>query len=161
MRYAAQYPAIDFFRSLATIPEKDINSFWYLGEDGSFSQCRDAIYNDIDAWRNRYWLTFGESALYKTREWEREKEYRIVVHSGFDMSAREKRKLKYRFRDLAGIVFGVRTELEDKLKVMRIIDEKCAREKRSEFKFFEIRYLHAESRFQLFPLDLLKLNYGA
>jgi hypothetical protein len=161
VRYTTQYPAIDFFRSLATISEKDVNSFWYLGEDGSFSQCRNALYNDIDAWRNHYWQTFGESALYKTPEWDREKEYRIVVHSGFDMSAREKRKLKYRFQDLAGIVFGVRTEIEDKLKVMRIIDEKCAREKRSDFKFFDIRYLHAESRFQLFPLDLLKLNYGA
>jgi hypothetical protein len=160
VRYTTQYPAIDFFRSLATIPEKDVNSFWYLGEDGSFSHCRDAVYNDIDAWRNRYWQTFGESALYKTPEWEREKEHRIVVHSGFDMSAPEKRKLKYRFQDLAGIVFGARTEIEDKLKIMRIIDDKCAREKRSDFKFFEIRYLHADSRFQLFPLNLLKLNYS-
>jgi hypothetical protein len=43
---------------------------------------------------------------------------------------------------------------------VRIIDEKCVREKRSDFKFLEIQYLHADSRFQLFPLDLLKLNYG-
>jgi hypothetical protein len=161
VRYTTQYPAIDFFRSLATISEKDMNSFWYLGEDGSFSQCRDAVYHDIDAWRRHYWQSFSESALYKTPEWEREKEYRIVVHSGFDMRAKEKRKLKYRFQDLAGIVFGARTEIEDKLKIMRIIDEKCAREKRSDFKFFEIRYLHADSRFQLFPLGLLTLNYDA
>ena len=73
MRYTAQYPAINFFHSLATIPEKDVNSFWYLGEDGSFSKCRDAVYTDIDSWRNHYWQTFGESMLYKTLEWEREK----------------------------------------------------------------------------------------
>ena len=160
VRYAAQYPAINFFQSLATIPEKDMNSFWYLGEGGSFSKCRDAVYADIDAWRNHYWQTFGESVLYKTPEWEREKEYRIVAHSGFDMSTTEKRKLKYRFQDLAGIVFGARTEIEDRLKIMRIIDDKCAKEKRSDFRFFEVRYLHADSRFQLFPLDLLKMHYG-
>jgi len=28
--------------------------------------------------------------------------------------------LKYRFENLAGIVFGARTDIEDKLKIMRI-----------------------------------------
>ena len=83
-----------------------------------------------------------------------------MVHSGFDMSTKDKRKLKYRFQDLAGIVFGTRTDTEDKLKIMRIIDAKCAREKRSDFKFYEIRYLTTESRFQMFPLDLLKIKYS-
>lgn len=83
-----------------------------------------------------------------------------MAHSGFDMNTIERRKLKYRFQDLAGIVFGARTEIEDKLKIIRIIDDKCAKEKRNDFRFFEIRYLHADFRFQLFPLDLLKMNYG-
>ena len=137
-----------------------MNGFWYLGEDGSFSKCRDAVYGDPDAWRNGYWQTFGESALYKTPEWVHEEEYRIVVHSGFDMSTKDRRKLKYRFQDLAGVVFGARTDIEDKLKIMRIIDAKCAKAKRSDFKFFEIRYLHTETRFQLFPLNLLEIKYG-
>jgi Protein of unknown function (DUF2971) len=159
VRYGAQYPAIDFFRSLGTISEMHLNNFWYLGEDGSFSKCREAIYADTDAWRANYWRTFGESALHKTPEWKHEEEYRIVVHSLFDMSAKEKRKLKYRFQDLAGVVFGARTDIEDKLKIMRIIDAKCAKEKRGDFAFSEILYLHAESRFKLFPLDLLKIKH--
>ena len=118
------------------------------------------MYADPDAWRRGYWQIFGESALYKTPEWAHEEEYRIVVHSGFDMSTKDKRKLKYRFQDLAGIVFGTRTDIEDKLKIMRIIDAKCARERRSDFKFYEIRYLPTESRFQMFPLDLLKIKYS-
>jgi hypothetical protein len=160
VRYTAQYPAIDFFRSLGTISEMHMNSFWYLGDHGSFSKCRDAVYADTDAWRSSYWQTFEESALYKTPEWAHEQEHRIVLNTGFDMSAKDKRKLKYRFQDLAGIVFGARTEIEDKLKIMRIIDDKCAKEKRNDFRFFEIRYLHVDSRFQLFPLDLLNTNYG-
>ena len=158
--YTAKYPAIDFFRSLGSISEMYMNNLWYLGEDGSFSKCRDAVYADPDAWRSGYWQTFGESALYKTPEWAHEEEYRIVVHSGFDMSTKDKRKLKYRFQDLAGIVFGARTDIEDKLKIMRVIDAKCAKERRSDFKFFEVRYIHTESRFQLFPLDLLKIKYS-
>jgi hypothetical protein len=160
VRYSTQYPAIDFFRSLGSISEMHMNNFWYLGEDGSVSQCRNAVYADLDAWRDTYWQTFNESALYKTPEWAHEEEYRIVAHSGFDMSTRDKRKLKYRFQDLAGIVFGARTDIEDKLKIMRIIDAKCAIDKRGDFKFFEIRYLHAESRFHIFSLDLLKIQYS-
>ena len=56
--------------------------------------------------------------------------------------------------------FGARTDIEDKLKIMRIIDAKCAKARRSDFKFFEVRYLHTESRFQLFSLDLLKIQYS-
>ena len=160
VRYTAQYPAIDFFRSLGSISEMHMNNFWYRGDNGAFSECRDAVYADPDAWRKGYWQTFGESALYKTPEWAHEEEYRIVAHSGFDMSDPIKRKLKYRFEDLAGIVFGARTDIEDRLKIMRIIDAKCAKARRSDFKFLEVRYLHTESRFQLFSLDLLKLQYS-
>jgi hypothetical protein len=60
-----------------------MNNFWYRGDNGAFSECRDAVYADPDAWRKGYWQTFGESALYKTPEWAHEEEYRIVAHSGF------------------------------------------------------------------------------
>lgn len=158
--YEAKFPAIDFFRSLGSISTPQRN-FWYLGEDGASSVCRAAVDADIDAWRKQYWQTFGDSALHKTPEWAAEEECRIVAHSMFDMSSKDKRKLKYRFKDLVGIVFGARTDIEDKLKILRIIDKKCAEEKRSDFKFLEIRYLHTESRFQLFSLDLLRIQHPA
>jgi Protein of unknown function (DUF2971) len=116
VRYTAQYPAIDFFRSLGSISAMHLKNFWYRGDNGALSVCRDAVYTDPDAWRQEYWNTFGESTLYKTPEWAHEEEYRIVMHSAFDMSDPIKRKLKYRFEDLARIVFGARTDIEDKLR---------------------------------------------
>jgi hypothetical protein len=160
VRYTGAYPSIDFFRSLGTVSESSLNNFWYSGGNGTFSKCRDDVYADANTWRNEYWKTFSESALYKTPEWSHEEEYRIVVHSGFDMREVDRRKLKYQFCDLAGIVFGARTDIEDKLKIMKIIDQKCAKDRRSDFKFYEIRYLHTESRFQIFPLDLLKIEHA-
>jgi hypothetical protein len=74
-----------------------MNNFWCRGDNGAFSECRDAVHADPDAWPKGYWQTFGESALYKTPEWAHEEEHRIVAHSGFDISDRIKRKLKYRF----------------------------------------------------------------
>ena len=141
-------------------PEMSMNNFWYRADDGSFSRCRDAIYEDQNAWMNTYWETFGKTALCKTPERAHEEEYRIVVHSGFDMSTKEKRKLKYRFEDLVGIVFGARTDMEDRLRIMRIIDQKCAQARRSGFEFSELRYLHTEHRFMVSPLTLLKIEHS-
>ena len=161
VRYSTEYPVIDFFRSLGTISDSQLNGFWYRGESGEMSACRAAVYGNEDAWRSAYWKTFGESALYKMPEWKHEQEQRIVIHSGFDMSTKDKRKLKYRFEDLAGIVFGAKADFEDKLKIMRIVDRKCAATGRTDFKFFQMRYLPTQSRFQLFEMGLLKCEYSA
>ncbi|QYD70080.1 DUF2971 domain-containing protein [Paraburkholderia edwinii] len=160
VQYTGNYPAIDFFRSLGSISQQHMNDFWYKGDDGSFSKCKDAVYADAESWRNGYWQTFNESALYKTPEWAHEEEYRLIVHSGFDLKESGSRRLKYRFEDLTGIVFGARTEMKDKLEIMRIIDEKCAITKRENFRFYEIRYLHTESKFQLCSLDLIKIRHA-
>jgi hypothetical protein len=153
--YSNQYPSIDFFRSLGRIREMHLNNFWYRGDGNIFSTCRDAVYADHDGWRKAYWHTFGQSALFKTPEWAHEEEYRMVLHSGFDLREKSDRKLQFRFEDLTGIVFGARTNMDDKLAIMRIVDKKCGETKRSDFEFSEIRYLPSESRFQLFELSLL------
>lgn len=157
--YSNQYPSIDFFRSLGRIREVHMNNFWYRSEVGGFSVCRDAVYADNAEWRRTYWHQFEQSALYKTPEWSHEEEYRILLHSGFDLSNKERRKLQFRFDALAGIVFGARTDWEDKLAIMEIVERKCAAIKRNDFQFSEIRYLPSESRFQLFNLDLLSPRF--
>jgi hypothetical protein len=156
VRYSRDYPSIDFFRSLGRIRQIDMNNFWYLGDDGQFSACRDAVYSDEDTWRRLYWEKYAESALYKTPEWAHEEEYRVIAYSAFDMSAPEQRKFQFRFSDLAGIVFGARTTTDVKLKAMEIISRKCAAERRSDFKFFEIRY--STDAFQAHELSLLKFQ---
>lgn len=156
--YSRDYPSIDFFRSLGTVRIPHLNGFWYLGEDGKFSACRNAMHADENAWRAAYWDTFERSALCKTPEWAHEEEYRILFHSGFDVREPEMRKLKYRFEDLSGIVFGLRTDVEDKLQMMRIVVDKCAATGRTGFEFWEVRYQYTDSRFFLARLELLKLD---
>jgi len=157
VRYSTDYPAVDFFRSLGRIRQADMNNFWYVSDDGKFSVCRDAIFSDENVWRDEYWKTFVASTLYKTPEWTHEEEYRLVVHSLFDMSTKEQRKLKYRFEDLTGIIFGIRTATEAKLKIMKIIERKCIREGRRDFKFFEVRYT-PDKLFKVHELSLLKIE---
>lgn len=158
VRYSTDYPAIDFFRSLGRIRQMDMNNFWYRGDNGKFSVCKDAVYEDEEAWRKSYWQTFGSSTLYKTPEWSHEEEYRVVVHSFFDLSKKEDRKLRYKFEDLAGIVFGARATTETKLKIMHIINKKCGEVGRNDFKFFEVRYA-PDTSFKVHELSLLKIQH--
>jgi hypothetical protein len=125
--YEPAYPAIDFFQSLGSVSQMKLNHFWYRGEDGAFSTCQRAAFRD-DAARAEYWKAFETSALFKTAEWAHEEEYRLVLHSGFDLRQSSMRTLQYKFEDLSGIVFGARTPIEDKLRIMRVIDQKCAKE---------------------------------
>jgi hypothetical protein len=118
------------------------------------------VFADQDAWRKRYWEAFANGALYKTREWAHEEEYRTIAYSAFDMSAKEERKLQYRFEDLAGIVFGARTTTETKLSIMDIVGRKFADKVRTDFKFFEVRYT-PDTSLKVFELLLLKLQHPA
>jgi hypothetical protein len=67
--------------------------------------------------------------------------------------------LEYKFEDLSAVVFGARTDLEDKLRVMRIIDKKCAEARRSDFEFYEIRFMPQTSTFIERKLNLVKIRY--
>ena len=154
--YAPAFPPIDFFRSLGRVRTINLNHFWYKDENNNFSNCR--IPYEEKKWQDQYWRTFSAGSLYKTSEWSDEKEYRLVLHSiGFDLREKLIRKLRYKFEDLAGIIFGARTELEKKLAIMRIIAEKCSATKRSDFEFHEVRYEPGSSSFRLAPLSLLKI----
>jgi hypothetical protein len=160
VEYAPAFPPVDFFRSLGRVRTVNLNHFWYRDENNNLSKCRVPLQTDESTWREQYWQTFSAGSLYKTSEWEHEEEHRLVLHSsGFDLREKPMRTLRYRFEDLAGIVFGARTDLEDKLAIMRIIDNKCSMTRRSDFEFFEVRYTPGTSSFHLAPLSLLKIKY--
>jgi hypothetical protein len=74
----------------------------------------------------RYWATFLKSQTTKIDDWAYEDEYRLVLNSLItDYSDASRRKLKYNFGDLKGIIFGINTSDDDKAAILRIIKQKC------------------------------------
>jgi hypothetical protein len=156
MIYDDAYPEIDFFRSIGRMPMPAINHFWYLGDNGEISPIRDQIRANEDTWRNQYWTTFEETSRRKTSDWLHEDEYRLEL-SSFLGSYDEKpsRVIKYRFSSLAGIIFGANTLEADKVRIIRIVAEKCATEKRKDFEFYQTRYSRRDRAFKLLRLHSL------
>lgn len=139
--YEPTYPSIDFFRSLGRMSVTTLNKEWYEDKDGNRSNCADDIFSDQDAWRDRYWAGFERSFAIKMKDWEHEKEFRLVLSGAHtDFSEKASRKATYDFHSLEGIIFGIKTSLEDKLKIIKIIEEKCKAENRTDFKFYQATY---------------------
>ena len=79
--YDKKFPSTDFFRSLGVLPLPQLMSQWYTDSDGSISQCAKHMESAATQleWRKEYWKVFEESLLIKTKDWEKEDEYRIVL----------------------------------------------------------------------------------
>ena len=159
MNYSKTYPEIDFFNSIGRLPIPIMNAVWYRGESGELSSCRAARSCDTEAWRENYWEAFQTGATCKTSEWAHEQEYRLLLWSSMhNFKDDTSRKLRYNFADLSGIIFGAKTAVEDKLKIMRIIAEKCKAEGRHDFEFHQMQYSRNERSFRVAPLSLIRFQ---
>ena len=159
VNYTDSYPKIDFFNSIGRPPIPKLNGVWYNGDNHERSSCRMARYYDTDAWRQKYWDAFLSGACCKTSEWEHQQEHRLLLSAEFrDLREKSSRKLRYKFSDLSGIIFGAKTAFEDKIKIMRIIEEKCRSEKRDDFEFYQAQYSRTSRSFRIVPLSLIRLR---
>lgn len=156
VRYTAEFPEIDFFESIGTIPRYKLNGFWFSGQNGERSTTAARMLDEDETWRQEYWKKFVDCFSTKSPEWRHEEEYRLTLHSILDrFDDPESRKLKYQFSDLSAVIFGIKTTTEDKLRIMRIIESKCVAEGRRDFEFYQAHYSHRTKKIELAQLSLL------
>ena len=151
MKYTDEFQAINFFEMLGNVPG-GLLEHWYRDENGVESAY--SFRNNEDAWRQRYWKQYQCFVTSKSKDWSGEKEAGVVLTDNLFMefSTVEKRKVRYEFDELYGIVFGSRMSAENKRKVREIISEKCKAENRTDFKFFE-EYFNRTTR----ELELMQI----
>ncbi|WP_300449860.1 DUF2971 domain-containing protein [uncultured Helicobacter sp.] len=95
----------------------------------------------------------------KTADWSNENEYRIVGHFPANISPtkinKKDRKLKYQFKDLYGIIFGMGTPKRDKIKIINTLKQKCIAENRKDFKIYQAYYCLKNKKMRYFLLMIL------
>jgi len=156
--YIKGFGETDFFRSLGRLPVPKLNATWYFG-DGKLSVCAENMVSDQDAWRKNYWTNFHRDILIKSKDWEYEGEYRIVLADGLNSYDDKKdRLLKYDWNSLEGVIFGIKTKTEDKVKIMKIIERKCKELNRKDFKFYQARYSPKDKCIVSDEMGLLKFS---
>jgi hypothetical protein len=99
------------------------------------------------------------SVTTKLKDWQHEREYRITLQSWLaDLSIPSERTLRYRFEDLQGIVFGMKTTAEDKAAIARIVQAKCKDTNRTDFEFHQAYYSRVSGRVETIAWSLVKFS---
>ena len=141
--HSARPVTIDFFRNIGVLPLPSLMRLWYTDEGGNVSGCADhfSTNNGEDSWRERHWEDFLSDITSKSNDWEYEQESRLILNGLLDLALDKRRRtLSYQFESLTGIIFGIRTSDEDKVRIIDIIQRKCLESERTDFGFFQAYY---------------------
>ena len=149
---------VEFFRSIGKLPVKVLMRLWYTDENNNISEYAPPS-DDIDTWRKNYWDNFYRSIAIKSKDWEYEQEHRLILKDSlnkFEEKFKEKknRTLTYNFHSLKGIIFGIKTSDEDKLRIIDIIRRKRKKNNRTDFKFFQAYYSPQDGDIRKFEIQL-------
>ena len=122
-----------------------LRELWYTDQNGNISECAAHLESDQSqaAWQEDYWNNFFRDTTTKTTDWKYEQEYRLIIeNTSGQFNERDDRKLTYDFNSLKGIIFGMRTSREDKVKIREIIEKKkeCAENNQTDFTYFQAYY---------------------
>ena len=142
--YKPKPDEVDFFTSMGQLTRGTLTDFWYTSEQGELSSCADRLIAptaDMDALRKHYWDGFFRHASFKTRDWEYEKEFRLILSAVWWQSLdKRQRTLSYDFKSLKGIIFGMRMSDDDKWEIFNTLGQKCRQLQRTDFQFLQAYY---------------------
>ena len=159
--YVNKPAEVDFFLSIGMITAEEVMKLWYTDEDGNVSKCAARLQDDNDTfnWRDTYWHNFYRDITAKTKDWKYEQECRLILESMLDEYDKKKnRTLAYDFNSLKGIIFGINTSDEHKLRIIDTIKRKCREHKRTDFKFYQAYYSPEEGNIQKYRIPLPPLD---
>ena len=151
-------PTVEFFKRLWTQSARIVVKEWYSDTNGQKSACTSGT-NPTEEVRLAYWDTLNKIHTTKTKNWEYENECRILLDNSFYNYTKSKsRILKYDFNELEGIVFGIKTPVYEKVRIIRLVAEKCKEHKRNDFKFYQARFSDGDNTIISDELSLLRFE---
>lgn len=149
---------VEFFKRLWTQSSRIVAKEWYCVKDGRKSPFISEL-NPTEEVRLAYWDKLSRIQTTKTKKWEYENESRILLDNSFCSYAdSQSRTMEYDFKELEGLIFGIKTPVYEKAKIIRIIAEKCRAYKRDDFKFYQARYSDTNNIIISDELPLLKFE---
>lgn len=155
INYQHKFPEIDFFKSIGRLTAHRLKKDWYTDENGNSSYVAKSVLGNVEIWRKKYWTTYNKIFLTKTKDWEYEKEYRLILSSTLsDYETKEERLLNYDFKSLKGLIFGIKTTMKDKIKIIDILKKKLKEEKRDDFELYQAYFSSEKQNIQYSKISL-------
>lgn len=158
VKYSNTYPEVCFFSSVGHVVKGIYQDSW-LSESGNRSYHYEQRYSNHEAWRDKYYAEAHRLFFQKASTWGGENEARAIIMNFPEQSSVSDRKLMYHFDNLQGIVFGAKTPVSEKYKIMEIIHRKCRENNRDQFKFYQAFFSHVAGEMDM--VELVGMNYPA
>lgn len=156
VKYGEYSDRINVFKNIGKLPSPILNKEWLNFNDNSSKLCSCYFSKDF---HSNYWNIINEKTIFKFKDWEYENEYRMVHYPMFqEQLTREERLKNYNINQLKGIIFGVRTPVETKFKIIEMLDEKLKGEQRENFEFYQARESICGGNLQIDKISNLKLS---
>jgi len=137
VKYTDEILTANFFDSLGAYQGatfEELFSYCKEKDDGNISQYGS------EEWRKEYWDRFQELLFNKTKWWEYEKEYRLVLDGLHDRFGSDGLLVKFKSERLKAIIFGVKTSPVDKRKIVKLVNEKYNKNSKS-VEFYQATYI--------------------
>lgn len=135
---------VNFFTNISVLSIGVLTNNWYCDENNNISKYfyqMKGDKGDLDEWRKKYWDNIDNCICHKLSDWKSEKECRISLVDTFHRFKDENsRVFNYDFNDLEAIIFGMRTPIKERMKIINIIRKKCKENNRDSFDFYEMKY---------------------
>lgn len=161
IKYEGDFVRIDFFSSIGMIPSPQIIKQWYTDRDAAVSRYARHLIdeNEYVKWHKQHWQEFIPGYTFKLEAWSYEQESRLIINNllGNEYDDISSRKLKYDFQCLKGIIFGMRTTPQDKLKIISVIQKLCNEHNRKDFEFYQAETSLDSSEIEALPLQMKQL----
>ena len=152
VKYGERPPQRNFFASLGLLTGPEQND-WFVSAHGDTSVAKVELAQNIDSWRNQYWTDNQARLSRKGSAWIAENEYRIILNEESEISPNSSaRKQTYDFKFLCGIIFGIRTPLDQKIMILEILKKKCEENCINKFNIYQAKY---DQSFDRIERDLL------
>ena len=154
IEYKDKFVSIDFFRRLGRLPVPELLDSWYINEEGIISESASHIssHTTMTAWIKEYWDDFEKDICVKSTAWKYERECRLISHGLLQEDLTENcRTWTYDFESLKGIIFGIRSSDDDKMKVIETVQKKCQEHNRTDFPIFQAYYDPQDGRIHKSP----------
>lgn len=156
VNYNSEFTAVNFFTSPHNEQPEWADSYLYRDEGGSVSACAEWMKNLDDEIYLRHRDLYMKSLTTKTAHWENETECRVLM-AGLPWTP-EERLVNYSFHQLEGLIFGINTPDDVKIKVIKKIAVHCKAHSRSDFKFYQARFNSSYTEIEHEPLDFFRFN---
>jgi len=159
INYNDGFDEVDFFKSIGRMTINQLETVWYYDEKNNKSKIADDVLDNQDSWRETHLKNFYRDMSTKSKDWEYEKEYRLLYTNSLkDNITQEDKLFTYNFKNLKGLIFGIKTSIEDKIKIVDIIKLKCKEENRKDFEFNQAYYSNREKNIQHRKIGFLKFQ---